>query len=124
MRGLLSRAWRWWTRPWLRRTALGLAAFLAAFVAFDGASTPSEHADPRPNVILISVDTLRADHLESYGYSRKTSPNLLAFGKSGVVFEQAYSSATWTIPAHASMLNGQGCIGDHRKLIQEGQSYY
>lgn len=62
--------------------------------------------DDRPNVILISLDTLRADHLGTYGYDRKTSPNLDAFADDAIVFEQAISTSSWTLPAHASLFTG------------------
>jgi len=58
------------------------------------------------NLLLISIDTLRPDHLGSYGYGRPTSPFLDRFAREGVVFERAYSTASWTVPAHASMLTG------------------
>lgn len=61
---------------------------------------------PRPNVVLISIDTLRADHLRAYGYQRKTSPNIDALAASGVLFENALSPSSWTLPAHASLLSG------------------
>ncbi len=57
-----------------------------------------------PNVILLSIDTLRADHLTPYGYARDTSPNLAAMAKDSVLFEGAYAAHTNTAPAHASML--------------------
>lgn len=57
-----------------------------------------------PNVLLISIDSLRADHLGAYGYARQTSPNLDALSREGVVFENAVSTSTWTLPAHISML--------------------
>jgi len=55
------------------------------------------------NVILISIDTLRADHLSMYGYNKNTSPNLDKYAKDAIVFENFYSTAPWTLPAHASM---------------------
>ncbi len=58
----------------------------------------------RPNVILISIDSLRADHLGAYGYSRATSPNIDALAAESVVFESAVSTTSWTLPAHVSML--------------------
>ena len=58
----------------------------------------------RKNVILISLDTLRADHLGCYGYERTTSPVLDTFAKRGVLFENCISSAPWTLPAHVSLL--------------------
>jgi arylsulfatase A-like enzyme len=57
-------------------------------------------------VILISIDTLRADHLGFHGYPRPTSPNLNAFSAKGIVFDDASSTTSWTLPAHASMLTG------------------
>ncbi|MGC9361174.1 MAG: sulfatase [Anaerolineae bacterium] len=60
-----------------------------------------------PDVLLIVLDTLRADHLSCYGYPRPTSPNLDAFAEGGVLFERAISPAQWTIPAHASLFSGE-----------------
>jgi uncharacterized sulfatase len=61
----------------------------------------------RPDIILIVLDTLRADRLSCYGYPRETSPHIDAFAKNGVVFERAISPAQWTIPAHASIFTGE-----------------
>jgi len=55
---------------------------------------------------LISLDTLRADHLSAYGYERETSPNIDALAESGVLFERAVSTTSWTLPSHLSMLTG------------------
>lgn len=60
----------------------------------------------RPNVILITMDTTRADHLSCYGYERKTSPNLDNFSREGVLFKNAYSASPWTLPSHASIFTG------------------
>lgn len=60
----------------------------------------------RPNVVLISIDTLRADHLSAYGYRRETSPALDRLARGGVLFERAISPTSWTLPAHLSMLTG------------------
>jgi arylsulfatase A-like enzyme len=61
----------------------------------------------RPNVVLISLDTLRADRLGCYGYSRPgISPALDAMAAAGVRFDAAYAQAPWTTPSHASMLTG------------------
>ncbi len=56
--------------------------------------------------MLISIDTLRPDHLGVYGYTRPTSPRIDAFAANAVVFENAISSAPWTLPAHASLFSG------------------
>ena len=58
---------------------------------------------PETNVILISLDTLRPDHLGCYGYSKPTSPNLDAFCEESVVYEQVIAQAPSTLPSHASM---------------------
>ncbi len=57
-----------------------------------------------PNVILISIDTLRADHLGCYGYKRKTSPYVDALASDGVTFMNTYASSPWTLPSHVSLL--------------------
>ena len=56
------------------------------------------------NVILITVDTLRADHLNPYGYARNTSPNLDQFAKESIVFRQAHSHAPETVPSLSSLM--------------------
>jgi arylsulfatase A-like enzyme len=61
----------------------------------------------RLNVVLILVDTLRADHLGAYGYGRDTSPNLDAFAASGVLFEDARSQASCTFPSVNSILTSR-----------------
>jgi arylsulfatase A-like enzyme len=55
-------------------------------------------------VVLISIDTLRRDHLSLYGYPRRTTPGLEALAREAVVFEDAVSTSSWTLPAHASLL--------------------
>lgn len=55
------------------------------------------------NVILISIDTLRADRLGAYGYNKNTSPNIDKFAKESTVFTNFYATAPWTLPSHASM---------------------
>ena len=67
---------------------------------------PPPHAPKRPNVLLISIDTLRADHLGCYGYERDTSPRIDALAREGVLFERVLSTSSWTLPAHLSLLTG------------------
>jgi arylsulfatase A-like enzyme len=57
-----------------------------------------------PNIVLISIDSLRADHLGCYGYGRETSPAIDALAREGVLFENAVAQAPWTLPSHASLL--------------------
>ena len=63
--------------------------------------------DPgRPNVLLIVMDTVRAENLSLYGYSLDTTPVLQDLSQQGVVFQQAFSTAPWTLPSHASIFTG------------------
>ena len=58
----------------------------------------------RPNVILISIDTLRSDHLSCYGYNRPTSPNIDIQARQGAMFVNSHAQAPWTLPSHATMM--------------------
>ncbi|MBN2370120.1 MAG: sulfatase [Vicinamibacteria bacterium] len=59
------------------------------------------------NVVMVSVDTLRADHLGCYGYPRDTSPTIDALAARSLRFHNAYSTAPWTFPAHFSLFTGR-----------------
>jgi len=106
--------------------------FVTSSLAVLGACAPpseSEEASaaPRPfarSVVLISIDTLRADHLGSYGYGRPTSPNLDALAARGARFTNCWSTAPWTVPAHFSMFTGlyprsHGVDGWEKSLAEE-----
>ncbi|MDG1498497.1 MAG: sulfatase [Planctomycetota bacterium] len=73
-----------------------------------GATACSKSPDvaKRPNILLITVDTLRADHLQPYGYQRPTSPQLAELAQGAMVFEDAQSTAPWTLPSLASLVTG------------------
>jgi arylsulfatase A-like enzyme len=60
-----------------------------------------------PNVLLIVMDTVRAQNMSLYGYARETTPELDRIARRGVVFDRAYSTAPWTLPSHASMFTGR-----------------
>jgi|SRR5579864_48254 len=60
-----------------------------------------------PNVLLIVMDTVRADSLGMYGYARDTSPNLARWAQKGIRFDLAMSPAPWTFPSHCSIMTGQ-----------------
>lgn len=62
--------------------------------------------DGRPNVVLISLDTLRADHLGIAGYDRDTTPNLDEIAQDGLWFDTVVAQAPWTIPSHHSIMTG------------------
>ena len=69
------------------------------------ACAPGEEVRP-PNVVLISIDTLRADHVGAYGYPRATTPRMDRLAAGAAVFDNAYSPAPSTLLAHASLLTG------------------
>jgi arylsulfatase A-like enzyme len=83
----------------LRRACFFMLAFGLAVTC--GCSSQPEPGPP--NILLIVVDTLRADHLGCYGYERDTSPNIDAFSRTGVLFENAYCQMPTTGPSHASI---------------------
>ncbi|HEY5659000.1 MAG TPA: sulfatase [Myxococcota bacterium] len=61
----------------------------------------------KPNVLLITLDTVRADHLSSYGYARPTTPNLDAFAGRATRFTTCFATSPWTVPSHASLFTGR-----------------
>jgi len=81
-----------------RSIALGLLS-LAACAA--------PEAPPRPSFVLVSVDTLRADHLGAYGYARATSPAIDRFAAASTRYANAWAPAPWTLPSHAALLTGR-----------------
>jgi arylsulfatase A-like enzyme len=103
-----------WRAPGLaglaRRLGLGLAlvaALVAGVIAWraeEGRLHPAE--PPRARVLLITVDTTRADYLSCYGYPRQTSPNLDRLAASGARFARAFCQMGSTDPSHASILTG------------------
>ncbi|HPQ67283.1 MAG TPA: sulfatase [bacterium] len=94
----IKRGRRRW-RGWLPAAAAVLGGALAGC----GGGEP---AGPAPNVLLIVIDTLRADHLGCYGYFRNTSPFLDGFAASNLVFEDAFCSIPITLPSHSTILSG------------------
>ncbi len=61
-------------------------------------------------VILISIDTLRADHLGCYGYGKDTTPHADALAADGALFSDTYASSSWTLPSHVSLLTSLSCF--------------
>lgn len=106
-------------RPRLARgllTVLGVAALLPLAGCRER---------PRPShVLLVSIDSLRADHLGAYGYPKETSPHIDALAREGTLFERAVSSTSWTLPAHVALLSGvadsaHGVVDDEFALGSE-----
>ena len=93
---------------------------LALVLALGAACSPS-----RPtNVLLISIDTLRADRLGCYGYARPTSPTLDALARGGTLFEHTVAQSPWTVPSHATLFtglfpHGHGVVSESDRLAEE-----
>ncbi len=77
-----------------------------ALVALLGVVLSSCSEPHRPNFVIVVVDTLRPDHLGLYGYNKNTSPNLDRLAEQGIVFDNAFSAAPWTLPSTFSLLTG------------------
>jgi arylsulfatase A-like enzyme len=86
--------------------ARGLAVLALGFVCAGAVWLACGGGASRSSVVLISIDTLRRDHLTFYGYDRPTSPRLAELARRGVVFDQSITPHVLTAPAHASMLTG------------------
>lgn len=98
-----------------RNLALQIVVLVFIFVVVEGVPRLIESSQIRnlststpesPNVLLIVVDTLRVDHLASYGYPRPTSPTIDGLAQSGVQFLGAIATSSWTLPVHCSLLTG------------------
>ena len=120
-------------RSWSLRAAVGTAVVAAALLVIGETSAPGPKAGAtvpaaatrlsiRPrNVVLVSIDSLRSDHVHCYGYPRPTSPTLDRLAAEGVRFATAYSVSSWTLPAHATVLTGRypfshGAIEANRRI--------
>jgi arylsulfatase A-like enzyme len=90
----------------MRRAALLLLVPLACLAAVACRNTTSPAGYAEAPIVLIPIDTLRADHVGLYGYAAGSTPNLDRLGREGIVFDNAYSHCPLTLPAHASMLTG------------------
>ena len=77
--------------------------FLNTALAFFMAVILNGCTKPPPSIILFSIDTLRADHLGTYGYTRNTSPHIDEFANESIIFENAISAAPTTAAAHMSI---------------------
>jgi len=101
-------------RGWLIVLGAGVAAITAylgsaprfAAKLSDGLYEPGASASQQPNLILISLDTVRPDHLGAYGYDAPISPAFDALAAKGVLFKRCVAASPWTIPSHATILTG------------------
>ncbi len=72
---------------------------------------PKKSRKKMPNVVLLGIDSLRADHMSAYGYPRLTTPHIDRFAQGGTLFENTFSPHIPTTSAYASMLTGMDCFG-------------
>lgn len=112
----------------VRQGAVAGAGAAIVLVALGVSALPSRApvaraaARQRPNVVWLVLDTLRADHLGTYGYPLGTSPHLDAVGAQGAVFERAIAGSSWTMPSHFHMVTGNFDAGRERLLSESHQT--
>ncbi len=94
-----------WNRAAGCAVGRGLIAFVCCLVGLS--ATPAAGRAPIRKIVLISIDTLRADRLGCYSYDKPTSPRLDAVAKEAMLFEQAMVPAPWTAPSMAAMITGR-----------------
>jgi arylsulfatase A-like enzyme len=116
-------------RGFRRGLVWAIAGAVAAAVGIDGGAWLRERratsllpaADvSAPNVLVIVIDALRADHLSSYGYVRPSSPGIDRLAAQGVLFEHAFSTSSYTLPSHASIVTG---LYPHEHGVEWGTSH-
>jgi len=100
----------------IRRTVFRLAAAMVAaaiiipatMYARESAAVAAlpEHRPDAPNMVLVVIDTLRADHVSGLGYERETTPFLDKLARRGVSYERAYATSPWSLPSHVSLMTG------------------
>src|SRR3954468_19016150 len=95
------------------RSFLAATFALAALILANACRANPRSSPPpdRPNVLLVTIDTLRADHVGCYGYKNATTPTIDGLATRGVRFETAVAHAPLTGPSHASILTGQIPLG-------------
>ncbi len=89
----------------LIRAALGLIVVAAA--AISGCSESPSELPANPNIVLITIDTLRADRLRPYGYEKVNTPNIQTLAKEGILFENAFTDVSWTLASMSSVMTGR-----------------
>ena len=97
---------------WFHTTGKGVGAWISPRLV---------HRRKNPRLlVVIMLDTLRADHMSLYGYGRKTTPATDDLARESVVYENAYSTTSWTLPAHVSLFSGKDVL-DHGVLSEDNR---
>ena len=99
-------------RLWFRTTGKGAGAWISPRLIL-------RRENPKLTIVIM-LDTLRADHMSLYGYGRKTTPAIDELSRESLVFENAYSTTSWTLPAHVSLFSGKDVL-DHGVLSQDNR---
>jgi len=73
-----------------------------------------------PNIVLITMDTTRVDRLGCYGFKKNTSPNIDLLAEKSIIFTNAYSNSSWTLPSHASLFTGKFTSSHGARFDREG----
>jgi arylsulfatase A-like enzyme len=105
----------------MKSAPLSHALVLGVILALGAGCVRGVAPERRPNVVLVLLDAVRADHLPIYGYPRDTAPFLTSLAKRATVFDRAYSSSGWTSPATASLFTSlhpfqHGVIWNMRRM--------
>ncbi|MEW6745943.1 MAG: sulfatase-like hydrolase/transferase [Planctomycetota bacterium] len=114
------------TRFNLLSVGLLMALALLAAVVFTDHIVDRGRRVP-PSIIVLVLDTVRADHLSAVGYDRPTSPHLDRLAAEGCLFTRAFVPSPWTLPTHASLFTGlmpseHGCHWEHRFLVESHET--
>ena len=86
--------------------AVGVGAGIAALVLIPALRDDGGAEDSRPNILLVSFDTTRADRLGAYGWRHARTPAIDGLAREGVLFTHAYAPVPLTLPSHAAMMTG------------------
>ncbi|HEY8514695.1 MAG TPA: sulfatase [Candidatus Binatia bacterium] len=90
-----------------RKVLLGIAGAIGLVGALLLVVSSWRRAPRQPNVLLVSIDSLRHDHLGCYGYERDTSPTIDTLAREGALFRQAIAPSSWTLPSHVTLLTAK-----------------
>jgi arylsulfatase len=113
-------------RTVLKRSLLGAAAAgglgAAPYVyrRLSGRASTWNKGQRVPTIVLITLDTTRADHLGCYGYPRPTSPNIDRLARESIVYQRMIATGTWTLPSHATLFTGKFTTSHGARTANDG----
>jgi hypothetical protein len=91
----------------VRGIGIVLLSAISIFTFSEDKRNPEAQIDSRsPHIVLITIDTLRADHLHCYGYEKVDTPNIDGLAETGVLFSRAFAQIPLTLPSHSSIMTG------------------